>query len=237
VTTKRFTANEPPDTSPSDTEHNCCLNRQKFPSPDAVANSSVRHAATGDSTWVHSELLSFLYKWADIFNNNFFGNRLPPPVISLERTRRSLGHFVPGRNSFGLKFNVNLNQLYLGRSEADLLETLVHEQIHLLQEITGTAGMGNYHNKAFCTKAAEIGLQVEMGRGCHYGSPTDPFVSLLRKHGVSFEPRVVRVEPPQAKAARPRLRRWSCRCKSVWCGGKLKAMCLLCEQEFQPNPT
>jgi SprT-like family len=226
-----------PPTVSNELEDLCSLNGQKFPTLDDRANSSVRDAATGDSEWGYSGLLSFLYKWADIFNHEFFSGLLPQPVISLEKTRRNYGHFVPGRNFLGLKFNVNLNRVYLGRSEAELLETLVHEQIHLLQEITSTAGKGNYHNKEFVQKATEIGLQVELGRGCHYGSPTDPFVSLLRKHGVSFEPRVVRVEPPHAKAARPRLRRWSCRCKSVWCGGKLKAMCLLCEQDFQPNPT
>jgi hypothetical protein len=187
--------NEPHDNE--ETEEFCHLNGQKIPSLDDLANASVRDAATGESEWVHRELISFLYKWADIFNQEFFAGKLPQLIIAIQKTRKNyLGSFVPGRNSLGLKFNVNVNRKYLGRSEADLLETLCHEQIHLYEATYGKPGKGNYHNKAFVKMAAEIGLQVEMGRGCHIGSPTDPFVSLLRKHGVSFEPREVKVEPP-----------------------------------------
>jgi hypothetical protein len=221
-----------------ESENSCRLNGQEIPSLDDLANASVREAASGDTEWYYHELICFLYKWSDIFNRKFFEGQLPHPVISVEKARATnYGHFVYGRNYLGLKFNINLNRRYLGRSEAELCETLLHEQLHLYQYKFGKPGKGNYHNKVFCTKAAEFGLQVELGRGCHFGSPTDPFVSLLRKHGVSFEPRVASPETSQPKQERQRLRRWSCKCKSVWCGGNLKATCLTCEQQFQLNPT
>jgi hypothetical protein len=213
------------------------LNAQKIASPDTVANTSVRHAATGDGAWEYRDISDFLYRWADIFNLEFFGGRLPQPVISFEPCRREvLGYFIRGRNDQGLKFNINVNQQWLGISDAELLEILGHEQIHLLQQVTGTAGKGKYHNKKFVQKAADIGLKVELGRGCHIGSPTNPFVSLLKEHGVSYEPRGAVVELPQPKKEKQRLRRWSCRCKSVWCGGGLEALCLKCEEHFKLNP-
>lgn len=225
-------------TNNKETEDFCRFNAQKILSPDDIANSSVRHAATRDSSWAYNNLSVFLYRWADIFNQEFFNGKLPQPVISFEKTRINvLGHFSFGRNDQGLKFNINLNKKRLGRSEADLLETLAHEMVHLFQCIDGKSGKGKYHNKAFVEKASSIGLQVLIRRGCHIGSPTDPFVSLLRRHGVNFEPRAAIPETPQPKQERQRLRRWSCNCKSVWCGGNLKANCLTCEQQFQLNPT
>jgi hypothetical protein len=221
-----------------ESENSRRLNGQKVLSLDTIANSSVRQAATGASDWLYRDLSEFLYRWADIFNREFFDGRLPQPVISFEKTRINvLGHFSFGRNDQGLKFNINLNKKRLGRSEADLCETLVHEQIHLLQSVTGTSGKGRYHNKEFVQKAASIGLHVKLGRRCHIGSPSDPIVALLLKHGVSFEPRVASANTLQPRQEKQRLRRWSCWCKSVWCGGSLNATCLLCEQLFQLDPT
>jgi hypothetical protein len=195
------------------------------------------HVATGDGEWEFQAVSDFLYRWADIFNLEFFGRLLPPPVISFEPCRiEVLGYFFPGRNDQGLKFNINLNQQWLRLPEAELLEILLHEQIHLEQQVTGTAGKGNYHNKKFQQKAADVGLKVELGRGCHLGSPTDPFVALLKAHGVSFTPRESVVELPKPEKDKRRLRRWSCSCKSVWCGGDLKAKCLNCKEQFRPNP-
>jgi hypothetical protein len=223
-----------------ETEDFCRLNAQKPASPDTVANASVRQAATGDDTWDYQAVSEFLYRWADIFNREFFGGLLPQPVISFEHCRiEVLGYFIHGRNDQGLKFNINVNQQWLGISDAELLEVLVHEQIHLLQQVTGTSGKGKnrkYHNKKFVQKAADIGLQVALGRGCHIGSPKDPFVSLLKKYGISFAPRESVVELPKPEKEKRRLHRWSCHCKSVWCGGDLEAKCLKCKEHFKPNP-
>jgi hypothetical protein len=128
--------------------------------------------------------------------------------------------------------------MYLERSDADKLETLVHEQIHLFQEMTATGSKtGGYHNKAFIEKATEIGLKAMPGRGCHLGPPGNPFVALLKAYGISFDPRSQDVAAPLVGGAKTRphsrLRRWACACKAVWCGGTLEAMCLRCEQRFE----
>jgi SprT-like family protein len=214
------------------------LNQQNTSSLDDLANSSVRNAATSDSEWKFRDMSNFLYRWAGIFNTEFFGGDLPLPLISFEESRREvLGYFISRRNEQGHKFNVNLNQKYLGQPEAEVLETLLHELIHLFQHVKGTEGKGNYHNRNFVEKAASVGLQVAVRRGCHIGSPTEPFISLLKRHGVNFEPREISVETPQPKQRQPRLRRWSCNCKSVWCGGSLNATCGECRQAFDLNPT
>jgi hypothetical protein len=80
------------------TEAICRLNAQKSASPDTVANTLVRHAATGDGDWDYRDASEFLHLWADIFNREFFGGRLPQPVISFENCRiEVLGYFIPGR--------------------------------------------------------------------------------------------------------------------------------------------
>lgn len=206
---------------------------------DILLNASLRQLTTVDD-WQWRDKASFLHKWADLFNYYFFDGVLPQPVISFERTRRGcLGHFVPGRNAYGLQFNINLNESYLSRSEAELLATLVHEQIHLWQDITGTAAEPPYHNKQFIRKASSIGLQVDPRRGYHIGPPTDPFVALLREFRVTVEPREPEIvlASSESQQRRRRLRRWSCTCKSVWCGGSLNCKCLDCGERLELNPT
>ena len=208
--------------------------------PDSEVNQSVRQASMFDITWRWRDLSVFLHSWAEIFNQEFFDGDLPQPAISFERTRRdTLGHFLYGRNDYGLRFNINLNQQHLGRSEADLLETLVHEQTHLYQFTTGKAGLDwRYHNKAFVEKAASIGLQVKQGRGCHTRPAGDPFVALLKEQGVCFEPRVrvTKTQSPERPQEQQRLKRWACHCKAVWCGGTLEAVCQKCSQHFILSP-
>jgi hypothetical protein len=213
--------------------------KRQITEADQAVNQGIRVIATGDESWLLRKKSEFLHRWADIFNKEFFDSALPTPSISFEATRKEvLGHFVHGRNHYGLRYNINLNRQHLYRSDAEHLETLVHEQIHLYQEITDTApGTVNYHNRAFVDKAQQIGLKAMLGRGCHIGAPQDPFVALLKEHSVSFDaPRVPAAGATPPKARKPRLKRWSCGCKAVWCGGELEARCLRCGGLFLLSP-
>jgi hypothetical protein len=77
-------------------------------------NIAVKENEIQAEDWVFSNLSELLDNWFDRFNERFFENALKTPVISFEKTRiNSLGHFVIGRNAFGLKWNINVNSMYV----------------------------------------------------------------------------------------------------------------------------
>jgi hypothetical protein len=84
--------------------------------------------------WELNTLASELYWWVDFFNIAFFMDQpVPVPAISFEKTKVSnLGHYVIGRNAFGIKENININRVHLKRPMWDLLATLIHEMTHTL---------------------------------------------------------------------------------------------------------
>ncbi len=192
--------------------------------------------------WQFHGVIAGLQRFFDIFNSEFFAPQaLPPAAISLDRSsRRRLGHYVPGRNGFGLCHNINLNKAWLGRlSELARLEVLAHEQIHQWQELYGTPPeTGWYHNKEFCEKAAAIGIIAQRPRGYTVGL-TDPFLAVCRAHGVNDA-------VPDFSAGRQRLpgsgrstlRKWVCRCAppvNVWIGVReFDATCNRCRQRIEP---
>ena len=147
----------------------------------------------------------WLHTWGDRLNDTFFEGRLPQFVLSFERTRKYLGHFVPGRNLFGLVFNINISAL--DRPRWDVLATLLHEMVHLWQQQFAKPGRGNYHNREFVEKARRVGLHCERGRGCHHGV-TDPFISLLREYGEPVAP--FYHEPLQRHERPSRLSKYVC---------------------------
>ncbi|MBW1666968.1 MAG: hypothetical protein JRJ66_02725 [Deltaproteobacteria bacterium] len=68
--------------------------------------------------WELNNLALELYWWVDFFNIAFFKEEpVPVPAISFEKTKiNNLGHYVVGRNAFGVKENININRVHLDRS-------------------------------------------------------------------------------------------------------------------------
>ena len=202
---------------------------------DEATNKAIKEIEIGTKEWKFSNLSEQLYTWFDRFNERFFQNVLKPPVISFEKTSsRTLGHYVVGRNAFGLKWNININSLYVGSHLVNTLVTLLHETIHLWQEEfgkkKGTRNRNNYHNVEFRTKAKLIGIPCN-----NYGVTLcyrDPFVSFLRDHGVSVECKVASVEESGQKLfdtilGKSKLKKWSCGCTNVRVAiADFRAICL-----------
>ena len=103
--------------------------------------------------WRLNDLAWELYWWVDFFNIAFFINQpVPVPVISFERTKvTNLGHYVIGRNAFGIKENININSAHLNRPLWDILATLLHEITH-----TGRRCMANRQTAGFTTKNSNL---------------------------------------------------------------------------------
>ena len=191
--------------------------------------------------WGLNELAWELYWWVDFFNVALFKHQpVPVPAISFERTKvTNLGHYVIGRNAFGIKENININSAHLNRPLWDILTTLVHEMTHSWQALYGKPSNSWFHNKEFQLKMLEFGIICD-SKGRHQGVG-DPFVCLLKKHGIVFN-RATELEPDGilkiASKARPKgkskLKKWTCGCTNVRVAVKdFDAKCLKCETKFE----
>lgn len=109
-----------------------------------------------------------LQKAYDFFNGELFGGSLPQLLITLQRKGRSYGYFsakrfvgreegeqAPADGTHELALNPDKFQ---GRTDTDILSTLVHEQCHVWQEEHGTASRRGHHNREWGAKMKEIGL-------------------------------------------------------------------------------
>jgi len=98
---------------------------------DEVMNAAIRDHEIQTEDWKFSMLANQLYTWFDRFNERFFDHTLQPPAISFRKTRmNTFGHYVIDRNDFGLKWNININRLYVDRPLMEVLSTFLHEMTH-----------------------------------------------------------------------------------------------------------
>jgi hypothetical protein len=208
-------------------------------------NQAIKENEKDAFDWSLNDLATELYWWTDFFQIAFFKDqRVPIPAISFERTNvRTLGHYVIGRNGFGLLENININKAHLNRPLWETLSTLLHEMVHsweylYLPEEERTKNW--FHKKAFRKKLASFGILTD-NRGCQMGVG-DPYVFLLRKHGITFDKSlyaghkgVYRMPPRPKPKGRSKLAKWSCGCgQNVRVGRKkFHATCDLCGDNFR----
>ena len=234
---------------------------QKTPGADGeqgveTINAAVRQHETGlkPGDWtlrvsgkekVDLKILSeTLYKFFDLFNAEFFGTRLPPPIITFKPTgRRTLGHFCPGRNDIGAKLELNINTMHLNRPLLLLLEIELHEMIHLSQyafpDIYGRDNYcSSYHNMRFREKAAALGIPCSQW-GAAMNIVDDPFRAFCLRHGIEaiqYRLAVDSSETGFGGRCRRKLQKWVCSCTpvyGVWVAVRsFSARCNTCKADF-----
>lgn len=128
-------------------------------------------------------------------NRDLFGGELPGCLITLQRKRRTYGHFSGGRfarDDGQTTDEIALNPAHFrDRPLPEVLATLAHEMCHLWQHHFGKPGRGRYHNRQWAEKMKEVGLQPtdtgeeggkETGdRVHHLIVPDEPFDRAVRK--------------------------------------------------------
>ncbi|MBC7076709.1 MAG: hypothetical protein H5T92_00110 [Synergistales bacterium] len=222
------------------------------------AKRSIRYHAENDVTWEHHEIAKQLYGWTDIFRDRFLDpiarldrqGRLPGPVLGFETfDHRAYAYYLLGHNAHGLEDEIILNEVHLNRPLYSILETVLHEQIHLWQQRFGEHPVTrNYHNKEFCQKAEALGLHPEPGTGCHLRPADGPFEALLREYGIYKPPEELLVPKVEKvnwwelfkdladggeRKGRSTLTKWSCGCQNVRVGTKeFYARCTRCGELF-----
>lgn len=205
-------------------------------------NVAIMENEIETTEWELNDLAWTLYWFVDLFNIRFFPDTpVPIPALTFERTRvNNLGYYRLGLNDWAVKDQINLNRLYIDRPLSETLQTLVHEMVHSWEHIyvpDEKRTKNWYHTKAFRTKLADIGILTDE-KGCHLAAG-DPFVHLLRQHGVTFEapklsPKGLILIPPKKKKGKSKLKKWSCGCQNVRVGkAEFHATCDLCKNHFK----
>jgi hypothetical protein len=196
-------------------------------------NEAVREHET-TSGWEFREKAELLHQWFPTLNEAFFGGGLPTPCIQIAPTRRrNLGHYRPGRNAIGALYEINLNAQRIGRSHFELIATLAHEMVHQWQDVNEKWPSNNKHNAEFYWKCRSMGIFTLRGRSYHVGYG-DPFVALLKQHGVSYEPLLGADGAPEFPGEQGNypMKKWRCNCTTVRAAVELVAVCLKCRQQF-----
>ena len=189
--------------------------------------------------WDLDDLAEELYWWVDFINIVFFKDQtVSIPVISFEKTRvNNLGHYVVGRNAFGIRENININRVHLNQPLYEILATLLHEMTHIWQAAYGRPSTSWFHNKEFQMKMLKLGIVINnKGRHLEVG---DPFVFLLKKHGISFNHSVelngiIKIPPKVMPKGKSKLKKWTCGCTNIRVAVKeFEAKCLKCGNKFE----
>lgn len=109
----------------------------------------------------------------DFFNEQLFRNRLPQVIITTQRHRGAYGVFCPEsyiQRSFDEDGNMLVPEYQVheisimpdnmyGRSDREVLSTLVHEMCHLQQQEQGKPSRNGYHNKQWGDYMRAVGLE------------------------------------------------------------------------------
>lgn len=224
------------------------------PNDDVALNESVAVFQRGLDDWKLGELdLASLgsrvsgwidSQWLELVAAETRLASHPPVHVVFHWDRRSrLGHYRPGRNAAGIRWELSINPANVARkSEMQTGSTVLHELLHLAED-QGASGRqpprsrNGYHSSWFQKLAKKLGIPCNK-----YGAGEDmlegsPYVLWAIRHGLSGEPTPVEEDdelvgkPPRAKRVS-----WICGCPvtvMVAAGGEFEATCDVCEEKFQ----
>jgi hypothetical protein len=205
-----------------------------------VLNHIVRQHEIA-TPWDHQEIARILHEWFERFNREFFADRLPLSFLRFEPSRSTtLGHYLRGRNSVGALHEINLNTLHLDRPLYEVLATLLHEMTHEWQDLFGRSSKRGYHNREFTAKCQALGIPCTGGYSSYTVGYADPFVALLRQHGIEVAmPTAMSDQAPESPDRSPKLRgtstlkKWRCQCTNIRAAVTVVAVCLRCGHRFR----
>jgi predicted SprT family Zn-dependent metalloprotease len=100
----------------------------------------------------------------DHFNRTLFDNSIPDCFISYQRKANSAGSFCPaefsGRVGKLTRDGIRLNpDWFIDKTDAQILQNLVHQMCHAWQHNHGSPSANGYHNAEWADKIKAIGLQ------------------------------------------------------------------------------
>lgn len=199
-------------------------------------NPTLRQHEIAALAWTFQPVAELCYRFFDVFSGEFFDDLLPLCFLSFQPTRRGrLGHYRPGHNAVGAQYEINLNPRHLDRPVCEVLGTLLHEMLHLWQELHGRAPKTNWHNREFVDRARALGIPCAGGRRSYALGYTDPFLAILKQQGIDTAGAGVPGAAPgqwELPAREPKLKKWRCSCTNIWAAVTVEAQCRRCGQAF-----
>jgi hypothetical protein len=202
-------------------------------------NDQLKDHQIASDDWDKSKLVKELYLWAERFIFEF-KLKTNMPALRIDLIKKSLyGHYRRGRNGFGLRNEIAINETYLEELKGwEILGVLFHELLHAEEERTGKPGKNNYHKQPFRNRAESFGLIVDTSGYTQYKPAPSPFFDILNKYGVNI-PDIPQPAIPQNIPSKAKLKLWICECwpKPVRVRvaiSDFRAKCLRCNQNFQP---
>ena len=195
----------------------------------------------------------FLSDAFKFFNKKLFKGELPDCLITLQRKPRTRGYFsherMNERDGSGKFSEIALNpDSFEGRTDMEVLSTLVHEQVHMWEYFVtdGKPSRRGYHNKMWSKKMVEIGL-MPSSTGEPGGKTTGQKMTHYIIDGGKFEVhcgafladgKKLTMESTQvSKIAKERKKtRWKFTCpkcqQNAWGKKHAKLMCGKCEEHM-----
>ncbi len=133
----------------------------------------------------YSRLAGYIEKLYDKLNDHYFSGQLDRPVITIQSSSRSYGHYtlydawsVKGEGYREINIAAGTLNRAIEYTVCTLLHEMVHQYNHEVLNVQDTSRGGTYHNKFFRQAAETHGLIVE--RSDKYGwSVTSPSDGLL----------------------------------------------------------
>jgi predicted SprT family Zn-dependent metalloprotease len=113
---------------------------------------------------VTQEAYAELQQAYDHFNVELFEGKLPHCLITLNRKdRRCMGYFSPTRFAHRLEpkrytDEIALNPVHFHAKIGEILQTLVHEMVHLWQQHHGKPPRKAYHDRQWAAQMEAVGL-------------------------------------------------------------------------------
>lgn len=199
----------------------------------------------------------------DFYNASLFDGLLPECLITFNRRAHSRGYYCP--QNFAERGNytevpegeeppepnhideIALNpDAFVGRTDPEILSTLVHEMVHLWQQHFGNAPKSQYHNTEWANKMQSVGLRSSTtedesgartgGKMSHYILPDMAFdvctQEFLQGGRIALRWQSQVVGPKEVKKNKVKYTCPTCG-TNVWGKPDIVVVCGTCDEEFE----
>ena len=115
----------------------------------------------------YNRAVQYMSKVFKMVNEEYFGNELEMPTITIQSTVGAYGHVTTSKvwktDTGNASYELNIGADYLNRPIENIVATLIHEGCHLYAMQNGikdTSNRGCYHNRRFKALAESRGLII-----------------------------------------------------------------------------
>ena len=141
----------------------------------------------------YNRAVQYMSKVFKMVNEEYFGNKLEMPTITIQSTVGAYGHVTTSKvwktDAGNASYELNIGADYLNRPIENIVATLIHEGCHLYAMQNGikdTSNRGCYHNRRFKALAESRGLIISQHPvyGWTLTQPSEKTLEFCEKYGL-----------------------------------------------------